>query len=78
MIFSKSLLRKLAPKLKNCLSNLVTEHEDIELGRCVQNVTGVRCTMAWEAKELFFQNFETGINSKNILNPKESDLGEYS
>ena len=75
MVFSKVLLRKLAPKLKECLENLFTEHEDIELGRCVIRSSGVKCTRSWEFREIFFQNFKPGINPKNIDKPRHEDIG---
>ena len=75
MIFSNGLLRQLAPKLKACLGNLVTAHEDIELGRCVRKMTGVKCTMSWESMELFYQYFENRTSAHNIKNPQNKDLG---
>ena len=75
MIFSKGLLRKLAPKLKECLGNLFTEHEDIELGRCVTRSSGVKCTMSWEFRRIFFQNFKDGTYAHNIEKPKHEDIG---
>ena len=75
MVFSKGLLRLLAPNLKNCLGNLLTEHEDVELGRCVQSTTGVKCTTAWDSNTLFYQNFKYGTYANNIEKPIEKDLG---
>jgi len=77
MVFSKGVLRQLAPRLKECLNNLLTAHEDIELGRCVQKMTGVKCTMSWESIKIFYQNFKGGTYAHNIEKPVDKDLGKY-
>jgi chondroitin sulfate synthase len=37
VIFSRETLRQLAPHLELCLSQLLTTHEDVELGRCIRS-----------------------------------------
>lgn len=39
---------------------MYTEHEDIEINRCVRMVTGVGCISAWEATSLFYQHYAKG------------------
>ena len=75
MVFSKELMRQLRPGLTDCLKNLLTEHEDIELGRCVRRVTKVQCATAWSARRLFFQNYNKGTYDNNILNPTDEQIG---
>ena len=36
IVMSRELLRNLSPHLPSCLKRLYTEHEDLELGRCIQ------------------------------------------
>jgi chondroitin sulfate synthase len=36
IVMSRELLRNLSPHLPSCLKKLYTEHEDLELGRCIQ------------------------------------------
>lgn len=48
IIMSRSVLKKLAPHLEHCLNNLVSSHEDVEVGRCVRKHVGVSCTWAFE------------------------------
>ena len=36
IVMSRELLRSLSPHLPSCLKRLYTEHEDLELGRCIQ------------------------------------------
>lgn len=38
VLFSRETLRQVGPKLENCLTNLLTTHEDVELGRCVRSL----------------------------------------
>ena len=42
------------PKIDTCLTNLLTNHEDVEIGRCVILATGHACTWAFEMQTLFY------------------------
>lgn len=53
MIMSKSVLKKLGPHLEYCLKNLVSSHEDVEVGRCVRRHVGVSCTWAFEVRVMY-------------------------
>lgn len=50
MIFSRETLRRMAPYVSNCLQNLYTTHEDVEIGRCVRKYAGIQCTWAYEVR----------------------------
>ena len=43
IILSQALLRRLDGKLTKCLSNLKTNHEDVELSRCIKSIAGATC-----------------------------------
>ncbi|XP_061164953.1 chondroitin sulfate synthase 1-like [Saccostrea echinata] len=58
VVFSHMTLRMFAPHVGECLQNLLTTHEDVEVGRCVRDHTGVSCTWAFEMQRLFFQNYK--------------------
>lgn len=51
IIFSRETLKKVAPRVKYCLQNLYTTHEDVELGRCVQKFANIPCTWSYEVSE---------------------------
>ncbi|XP_032789583.1 chondroitin sulfate synthase 1 isoform X2 [Daphnia magna] len=53
MIFSHVTLSRVAPHVKDCLKNLYTTHEDVELGRCVQKFAGIPCTWSYEMQNIF-------------------------
>ena len=36
----------------------MTEHEDLELGRCIQEKLGISCIRSYEANRLFKQNYD--------------------
>ena len=58
IVVSKATLTTLSPKLGECLrTNLMTEHEDLELGRCIFHHTGVGCTKSYEMGTLFKNNY---------------------
>lgn len=44
ILLSKSLLYQIGPYLKLCLKNVVTIHEDTEIGRCIINVLNISCS----------------------------------
>lgn len=48
VILSRETLKRVAPHVKECLKNLYTTHEDVELGRCVKKFAGVPCTWSYE------------------------------
>ena len=51
VIFSRETLKRMAPFVEECLSNLYTTHEDVELGRCVRRFAGISCTWSYEASD---------------------------
>lgn len=48
MVMSQETLRLIKPHLKYCVGNLLTTHEDVEIGRCVRKFAGIPCTWAFE------------------------------
>ena len=46
VILSQGLLRMIGPKLSSCLQNVVTTHEDVEVGRCLRGIA--HCTQSNE------------------------------
>nr|XP_022906021.1 chondroitin sulfate synthase 1 isoform X1 [Onthophagus taurus] len=51
VILSRETLKRIAPYLEDCLRNLYTTHEDVELGRCVKKHAGISCTWSYEASD---------------------------
>lgn len=51
MVFSRHTLKKVVPHIKECLQNLYTTHEDVEIGRCIQKFTNITCTWAHEVSQ---------------------------
>jgi hypothetical protein len=47
----------------------MTEHEDIELGRCVFHNTGVGCTTSYEMGTLFKNNYNIEETDSEGLKP---------
>lgn len=52
IVFSRETLRLIAKKIGYCLQNLYTTHEDVEVGRCVQQFAGIPCTWAFEVWQI--------------------------
>ncbi|XP_052100171.1 chondroitin sulfate synthase 1-like [Mytilus californianus] len=73
ILFSHTTLRHVGPHVHNCIDNLLTTHEDVEVGRCVRRYTGSSCTWAFEMQSLFYQNykeekgsFKTTLKDKSV------------
>ena len=56
VVLSSAALRLTAPLLPSCLKSLVTQHEDVELGRCVTQATGQSCTWAYDMQTKFYHS----------------------
>ena len=48
VIMSRSVLKKITPNFERCLNETVSDHEDVELGRCIRKYAGVSCLWAHE------------------------------
>ena len=48
VVLSRSFLKKVVQHVDYCLENILSSHEDFELGRCIQRFTGVSCTWSHE------------------------------
>ena len=65
IIMGRRLLLEIGPHLRGCAQNdILTDHEDIELGRCIWRKLGIGCTNALDAKQLFFNNFRHDKNAE--------------
>ena len=56
----------------------MTEHEDIELGRCVLRHTGVGCTKSYEMGILFKNNYHVKETDAESLSAVFKDVAEHS
>lgn len=56
IIMSRETLKRIAPYIEECLRNLYTTHEDVEVGRCVRRFAGVSCTWNYEMQVIFYHN----------------------
>ena len=48
MIFSRTALRAIARNISFCTNNLMTTHEDVEVGRCLSKLANITCTLSFE------------------------------
>ena len=53
VVMSHVTLRLMAPHAIECVNNLLTTHEDVEVGRCIKKYTGASCTWAFEVSIIF-------------------------
>ncbi|KAB0800270.1 hypothetical protein PPYR_06010 [Photinus pyralis] len=66
IILSRDTLKRIVPNIEECLRNLYSNHEDVELGRCVRKFTGISCTWAYEMQVIFYHNQSTDAFSGNL------------
>lgn len=48
VIMSRQTLLKVVPHIRDCIKNLQSTHEDVEVGRCVRKYANISCTWAYE------------------------------
>ncbi|KAM8961728.1 chondroitin sulfate synthase 3 [Pelodytes ibericus] len=58
MIFSREVLKRMVPHIGECLREMYTTHEDVEVGRCVRRFGGTQCVWSYEMQQLFHENYE--------------------
>ncbi|XP_038851984.1 chondroitin sulfate synthase 1 [Salvelinus namaycush] len=58
VIMSREVLRRMVPHISQCLQEMYTTHEDVEVGRCVRRFAGVQCVWSYEMQQLFYENYE--------------------
>ena len=75
MIFTRRLLFDIGPKLQHCVKNLQSNHEDIEIGRCIWKHTGNLCTSSAETQDLFYNNFQENRAHVGSLSNHVLDVG---
>lgn len=51
MIFSREVLRRMVPHIGECLQEMYTTHEDVEVGRCVRRFGGTQCVWSYEVSD---------------------------
>nr|XP_045588345.1 chondroitin sulfate synthase 1-like [Procambarus clarkii] len=56
VILSRSTLLQVAPHVRDCLKNLRSTHEDVEVGRCVRKYAKVPCTWSYEMQSILYHN----------------------
>ena len=55
VIYSNTLLKRLAPHLEECLANVVVSYnEDLEVGRCISRRLNVQCTWSYEVRATMY------------------------
>ncbi|EFB18734.1 hypothetical protein PANDA_006047 [Ailuropoda melanoleuca] len=57
MIFSREVLRRMVPHIGECLREMYTTHEDVEVGRCVRRFGGTQCVWSYEEMMDSFSSF---------------------
>lgn len=50
VIMSREVLKRMVPHIKECLQEMYTTHEDVEVGRCVRRFAGVQCVWSYEVR----------------------------
>lgn len=50
VIMSREVLRRMVPHIGECLREMYTTHEDVEVGRCVRRFAGVQCVWSYEVR----------------------------
>jgi chondroitin sulfate synthase len=71
IILSQQTLSQLGPWLDQCFqSERLTNHEDVELGRCILTHVYIGCTNAYNSKILFYHHYGPGYSFGYDFTPK--------
>jgi len=69
IILSRETLTRFTPHIKKCLKNFYTNHEDVELGRCVHKYANTSCTWSYEMQHILYNhpNKTEGYKVRNLV-----------
>lgn len=69
IILSRETLKRFTPHIKTCLKNFHTNHEDVELGRCVHKFANTSCTWSYEMQHILYNhpNKTDGYRARNLV-----------
>jgi chondroitin sulfate synthase len=56
ILFSLPALAKVVPHVTECLKDMYSTHEDVEIGRCVHRFADISCSWAYEMQTIFYHN----------------------
>ncbi len=71
IIFSRATLAKMVPHVQECLQDMYSTHEDVEVGRCVHRFVGISCTWAFEMQSIFYHNSSGELAFTSFLKQRE-------
>lgn len=54
VIMSREVLKRMVPHIRECLQEMYTTHEDVEVGRCVRRFAKVQCVWSYEVRLFCF------------------------
>jgi len=57
VIMSREALRLVGSKVQQCMSEMYTWHEDVEISRCLKKFAGINCPWTYEVKQLFYEHY---------------------
>ena len=73
VFYTRGALKKLRPYLDECLQQVMSYHEDVEVGRCVSRKAGLQCTWSYEmGKLLYYDVTEKMFNGPQIPSDKKT------
>nr|XP_002131640.1 chondroitin sulfate synthase 1-like [Ciona intestinalis] len=58
VFFNRKTLKALCPHISQCINDVVSGEEDVEIGRCVTAHLHIECTHAWETLKLFYHSYQ--------------------
>ncbi len=69
VIMSREVLRRMVPHIRQCLQEMYTTHEDVEVGRCVRRFAGVQCVWSYEVRTCNTPGYACKITGPNDGDP---------
>lgn len=74
VIMSREVLKRMVPHIRECLQEMYTTHEDVEVGRCVRRFAGVQCVWSYEVILFSYRILNVMASKTHILGTQDPNL----
>jgi len=63
VLINRAALKALCPYIPQCLADVVSPEDDVEIGRCVTKYLHIECSHAWESFKRFYHAYDGTYSS---------------
>lgn len=78
VIMSREVLKRMVPHIRECLQEMYTTHEDVEVGRCVRRFAGVQCVWSYEVILFSYHILNVVASNTHIMGTQDANTFKIS